>query len=323
MKLKRQNIRCYSGRDRLLLSNKRRALGLSPLAVQEVASAYNFPSLGQQSAVSAAIVELGGYADKTIVAQYCERYGLPAPQLIDVFLDGATATPDGADGADGEVCLDQQIIAAIAPGIPITTIYAANSVEGFADAISYAATKMSPVPTALSISWGAPESGWEAAAIALLEKALLAALEAFIATFVAAGDSGSSDGAWDGTPHVDYPASSPSVIACGGTQLILTKANVRAQEIAWGGSLADGATGGGFSELFTSPAWQKTKGVGAKRSVPDVAGNADPLSGYEIIDDGQAIACGGTSAVAPLMAGLACVLQSNLVSKLPPLAPFL
>jgi len=73
----------------------------------------------------------------------------------------------------------------------------------------------------------------------------------------------------------------------------------------------DGATGGGFSAQFPTPAWQ-TGIQGGKRGVPDVAGDASPLSGYTVRVDGQNIVVGGTSAVAPLWAGLTALLNQKL-----------
>jgi kumamolisin len=130
---------------------------------------------------------------------------------------------------------------------------------------------------------------------------------------VAAGDNGSTDGVTDGSPHVDFPASSPNALACGGTSLQINSGTGQiSTETVWNDGSGGGATGGGVSDQFPLPAWQDSAGVpaspsgGTGRGVPDVAGNADPETGYQVLVDGQQEVVGGTSAVAPLWAALTC-----------------
>ena len=133
---------------------------------------------------------------------------------------------------------------------------------------------------------------------------------------VAAGDNGSSDNpnSTSGVA-VDFPASSPYSLACGGTTLIgNTSTDAITSEVVWN-ELAnnEGASGGGVSVEYAEPTWQQNAGVPASaaggtgigsaakpgRGVPDVAGNADPVTGYQVVVDGQSQPIGGTSAVAP------------------------
>jgi kumamolisin len=109
--------------------------------------------------------------------------------------------------------------------------------------------------------------------------------------------------------HVDFPSSSPHVLACGGTRLTISGSTT--DEVVWNGLRKDnGATGGGVSREFPLPRWQKGENVSASasprggRGIPDVAGNADPMTGYKVRVDGENSSLGGTSAVAPLWAGL-------------------
>src|ERR1700738_5666193 len=110
--------------------------------------------------------------------------------------------------------------------------------------------------------------------------------------------------------HVDFPASSPFALGCGGTKLAVTGSK-SSSEVVWN-EAADSATGGGISDFFPLPAYQSTAGVPASvnpggrigRGVPDVAGDADPATGYQIVVNGQSARVGGTSAVAPLGAAL-------------------
>jgi kumamolisin len=137
----------------------------------------------------------------------------------------------------------------------------------------------------------------------------------------AAGDDGSSDRVSDGRAHVDFPASSPHVLACGGTSL---KGNattgIVTSEVVWNDGPGQGATGGGVSDAFGLPSWQTQVGVpatsagGTGRGVPDVAGVADPQTGYRVRVDGTDAVIGGTSAVAPLWAGLTARLVQALGS---------
>jgi len=80
----------------------------------------------------------------------------------------------------------------------------------------------------------------------------------------------------------------------------------------------EGATGGGVSQLFRLPAFQQSAKVPKApdgfvgRGVPDVAGDADPQTGYNVVVDGQSTVIGGTSAVAPLWAGLLALINQSL-----------
>jgi len=139
-----------------------------------------------------------------------------------------------------------------------------------------------------------------------------------VTVLVAAGDDGSSDGVDDGNAHVDFPASSPHVLACGGTRLSASGATI-SSEVVWNGGASDGATGGGISDVFGLPVWQQSakvppsanSGGRVGRGVPDVAGDADPQTGYDTIVDGSSGVIGGTSAVAPLWAALVARLNQH------------
>jgi kumamolisin len=129
------------------------------------------------------------------------------------------------------------------------------------------------------------------------------AAAANITVYAAAGDNGATDGDSDGELHVDFPASSPSVVGCGGTKLVISNGGI-SRETVWNElESGNGATGGGVSAHFGTPAYQSGIGIDG-RGVPDVAGDADPLTGYTVRVDGRDTTIGGTSAVAPLWAGL-------------------
>jgi kumamolisin len=163
----------------------------------------------------------------------------------------------------------------------------------------------------VSISWGQSEDSWTGQARAALDQAFADAAALGVTVTAAAGDNGSGDRVSDGKAHADFPASSPHALACGGTSLQLDASGAIVAETVWNDG--SGATGGGVSDVFALPSWQATAGVpgiaGTQktgRGVPDVAGNADPQTGYRVRVDGQNAVMGGTSAVAPLWAALIC-----------------
>jgi kumamolisin len=137
-----------------------------------------------------------------------------------------------------------------------------------------------------------------------------------VTVLVACGDDGATDGT--SSPTVDFPASSPFVVACGGTRLTLSGTTIEGEQVWNELSSNEGATGGGVSELFALPTFQQSANVPkapngfAGRGVPDVAGDADPETGYNVVVDGQQTVIGGTSAVAPLWAGLFALINQSL-----------
>ena len=277
-----------------------------------VAALYGFPP-GTGAGQCIALIELGGGYRASDLQAYFSGLGIsPAPNVSFVSVDGATNAPTGdPNGPDAEVLLDIEIAGAIAPGAKIVAYFAPNTDAGFLDALTTAVHDPVNRPSVISISWGGPEAAWTMQAIAAFDAALAAAAAMGITVCVSAGDSGSGDGDEDGADHVDFPASSPHVLACGGTRL-LTRGGAISGEVAWNEGANGGATGGGISSCFAVPSWQtglrvtrlgQTR-VLPMRGVPDVSGNADPETGYAIRVDGAAAVVGGTSAVAPLWAGL-------------------
>lgn len=208
--------------------------------------------------------------------------------------------------------LDIEIAGAIAPDARIVVYFAPNTDAGFLDAITTAVHDKTHKPSVISISWGGPESSWTQQSLTAYDQAFQAAAAMGVTICAASGDSGSSDGVNDGADHVDFPASSPYILACGGTSLQAAKGTI-AGEVVWNNGVGHGAGGGGVSSFFALPPWQEglqaTTGSGAasplrNRGVPDISGDADPQTGYDVRVDGQDAVFGGTSAVAPLWAGL-------------------
>jgi kumamolisin len=289
------------------------AVSYTPLQLGEL---YQFPANTDGTSQSIAIIELGGGFEKSDLKTYFAGLKVAKPKVKAVGVDGAKNVP-GKDptGADGEVLLDIEVAGALAPAAKFLVYFAPNTDDGFVDAVATAA-HATPAPTAMSISWGQSEDQWTTQARAALDDALLDAVALGVTVTVAAGDNGSSDGSSDGNNHADFPASSPHALACGGTSLRGHGATISTESV-WNDGSGGGATGGGVSDEFGLPSWQKASGVPkAKkpggRGVPDVAGNADPETGYEVLVDGTRAVYGGTSAVAPLWAALiARLAQAN------------
>ena len=285
----------------------------------QVAALYNFPTTGG-AGQTIGLIELGGGFKEADIETYFRALGQNPPTVNAVSVDKGKNKPSGANGADGEVLLDIEVAGAVAPGASLAVYFAPNTDQGFTDAISTAVHDTARKPGVISISWGGPESTWTQQAITAMDEACQAAAALGVTITVACGDSGSTDGVTDGANHVDFPASSPHVLACGGTTLKGTSSGTTAtitSEVVWNETASkEGATGGGVSNVFPLPTWQSHAKVpaptvsGGGRGTPDVSGDADPSTGYSVRVDGENTIIGGTSAVAPLWAGLLTVINA-------------
>jgi kumamolisin len=287
----------------------------------QVAALYGFPTGVTGAGQTIGIIELGGGYKAADLASYFKALGVTEPKITAVAVDGGANTPGG--DADGEVMLDIEVAGSIAPGAAIAVYFAPNTDQGFIDAITDAAHDTARKVTIISISWGGPEDSWTAQSQTALNAALQDAAALGITVTVAAGDDGSSDGETDGALHVDFPASSPFALACGGTTLHAASGKITSETVWNETANKEGATGGGISQVFPLPSYQSTAGVPhqptsafAGRGVPDVAGDADPTTGYQVLVDGKNSVIGGTSAVAPLWAALIALCNQKLGSNL-------
>lgn len=296
---------------------KKKAAQATSFTPIQVATLYNFPKDVFGAGQTIAIVELGGGYQTTDLTTYFGNLKVPVPKVTAVSVDGGKNTP-GSD-ADGEVLLDIEIAGAIAYQANIAVYFAPNTDQGFVDAITDAVHDTARKPSVISISWGAPEDSWTEQARTAMNAALEDAAALGITVTVASGDSGSTDGETDGNLHVDFPASSPYALACGGTTLYGSGSKI-SSEIVWNEAAnKNGATGGGVSALFALPTYQKSASVPPApqsnfvgRGVPDVSGDADPSTGYQVRVNGKDQVYGGTSAVAPLWAALIALLNQKL-----------
>lgn len=304
------------------------------LSVTEIARLYNFPTdlTGQGQCI--AIIELndldrhgkvsgaGFFAGD--ITGFFKQIKTPKPSVVSVGVDGGVNRPGKTD-SDGEVVLDIEVAGGVAPGAKIAVYFAPNTTNGFIDAVKAAAHDAVRRPSVISISWGGaedPDGEVSKQFLDGLNEAIHDAGLMGITVCIAAGDDGSADmgAGWDGQPHTDFPASSPFALACGGTKLQASSTGITS-EVVWNEGRRGGAGGGGISNFYPRPPYQtgiampKSPSGKQGRGVPDLAGNADPATGYQIFQDRKRSTVGGTSAVAPLMAGLIALINQRLTRK--------
>jgi len=282
---------------------------------RQVAQFYQFPLDVDGTGQTIGILELGGGYKPADLQKYFSSLGVKEPTVVSVSVDKGQNKPTNANSADGEVLLDIEVAGGIAPGARIVVYFAPNTTAGFQDALTTAVHDSTNKPSVISISWGGAESTWTSQAMTAFDSAAQDAALLGVTICAASGDDGSSDGETDGANHVDFPASSPNILGCGGTDLQSSGSSI-SSETVWNDGSQGGATGGGYSAQFPLPSWQSGAGVkppsGGGRGVPDVSGDADPNSGYQVLVDGQSLVIGGTSAVAPLWSGLIALLNQKL-----------
>ena len=232
----------------------------------QVADIYQFPAGTTGAGQTIAVIELGGGFTTSDLDAYFGSLGIAVPSISAVGVDGASNNPGDTSGASVEVNLDIDVIGAAAPGATQVVYFAPNNGDqGFVDAISEAA-QASPAPIAISISWGQSEDSWTAQGRSAMDAAIADAAVLGITVCVASGDNGSGNAVSDGQVHVDFPASSPHALACGGTKLLADPSTgVISSEVVWNETAAnEGAGGGGVSDQFGLPSWQANAGVPAR-----------------------------------------------------------
>jgi kumamolisin len=304
----------------------------------QLASLYNFPQNLDGTGQTIAILELGGGFHPQELTTYFQNLGISTPPSVTAatYTNGGTNSPGtnalDPNNPDVEVMLDIEVSGSIAPGANIVVYFAPDATDqSFLDVMNAILDDTVNKPNIVSISWGGPEDEATAQFRNEFDQLLQSAASLGVTVCVAAGDNGSADLAandpnWDGHAHVDFPASDPFVLACGGTQLTASNSAI-SKEVVWDDGKNDG-TGGGVSRFFALPTYQQNAGVPpatdptgpVMRGVPDVAGDAAPSSGYRIICDGTSFPdpsqglppVGGTSAVAPLWAGLIARINQGL-----------
>ena len=304
------------------------AAGPNGLWPNAMAQLYGIASAEGAAGQCIGIVELaGGYAADDLTAA-TQRMGVALPKVTDVGFAGGANAFGQSTVADREVALDLQVVAGAAPGAAIALYF--TPWDKFADAVLDAVHDNRRKPSVLSISWGAAERVWAPDDLKTMNRALRDAAQLGITVLVAAGDALATDGQFGAHAHVDFPASSPYVVGCGGTRITLAPDGKSiADEVVWNDGTS--GTGGGISNLFDVPDFQTGLALplsanrdGRKgRGVPDVAAAAAPVNGYRTIVAGAEAVQPGTSAVAPLMAALVALANARRDKPLGLINPFL
>jgi kumamolisin len=270
----------------------------------------------------------GGYEASALEGYFTNTLGQQAPAITDVVVQGPGNDPgNGSEESDasGEVLLDLCTVGGVLPGANVAVYFTEFTEEGWVNAIKAAVSDTTNKPKVISCSYGNPEDDetkgmWTEQAVKLVNGAFEQAAAQGITICCASGDEGSADEPGSGTPHVDFPASSPWVLGCGGIRLEAEPATGKiSSEQVWNDlDKKEGATGGGVSRLFAVPEWQTAAGVppnadnksGPGRGVPDVASLADPETPmWVLMPNGQLGGIGGTSASAPLWSALITLLN--------------
>lgn len=299
-----------------------------PLWAAQVGRLYRFPTQADGTGETIALIELGGgYRPSELRANF-RRARLQMPSVTAVAVGSGRNNPGVSLDFDGEVMLDIVVAASIAPGAAIVVYFTDPSDRGFLDAVSTAVHDTRHAPSILAVSWGQAEDTWTRQARAQIDAAFADAAALNVTVLCAAGDHGAWDNGPDRSVRCDFPGSSPNALTCGGTTLIGVERDI-VSETVWNDR--DGwATGGGISQAFPRPPWQRAfpmpsplTGDRAGRGVPDVAGNADRMTGYLVYVGGRWRHMGGTSAVAPLYAGLVALLNESIGRPSGALAPTL
>jgi kumamolisin len=285
----------------------------------ELAGIYNFPN-ADASGQCIGLLEFGGGVEQSDVTAYFQKIGVAAPNVRIVAVDGVSTDPIADPDSTGEVMLDVDIAGALAGGAKVAVYFSTFDEKGLVDILSAVINDEANDPAVLSVSWGWDENQpfnngilWSAAAIDHVNQSLLAVAQLGITVCVSTGDDGSEAQVQDGHAHVNFPATSPYVLAVGGTTLHARtgkNGQVAITEVVWNDGPGSGG-GGGVSDITPVPSWQQGKvphsinpGRFAGRAIPDVAANADPNTGYLVMNGGQFGIVGGTSASAPLWASL-------------------
>lgn len=304
---------------------------------------YNYPVATSSSKPVIAVISLGGGLYGTIdpttkvltggdVHSYWSSIGIPTvlhPTVLVIPIGGAVNMPNAIDdGSTAENSLDVEIVGANCPGSFILFYLAPNTNDGFYQAFNAAINNKVNVngtlvsPSVVSCSWGGPEKSWPTSDLTRYNALFGVAASKGISICCASGDNGSSDGM--AGVNVDFPASSPNVVACGGTTLRcpgLVYDN-STTEVSWMSG------GGGVSAVFSAPSFQiktlqalkQNRGKRPnqlKRTIPDIALNADPNTGINVMVGGQMVVVGGTSCAAPAMA--AFIARAGITKFLTPL----
>lgn len=284
-------------------------------APKDIASLYEFPKDATGQGQRIGIIELGGGFRPADIHDYFERMQTPEPAIRVISVDHAQNRPSSPESADAVVAADIQIAGAVAPGVEFVVYFAPNTARGCVNAMSRAVHDELNCPTVVFISWGSAECNWSQQTMQVINQIAQEAALMGITTIASVGGNGSGGGMHDGRNHLNFPASSPYMLACGATRLTASGNQIIGESV-WNDGPQGGTTGGGFSEVFARPQWQSAVNTQTGRGAPDLVMNGSPETGYDVLVDGEWKVIGGTSTVVPMCAGLAILVNQKLNGRL-------
>jgi kumamolisin len=299
----------------------------------EFAGLYNFPRNTSGRGQSIGLLEFGGGFHPKQLHSYFTSVGIKPPKLVVKEVRPGANKPRGKPGTlnpDTEVYLDIEVAASLAPDATIVVYFGENTTKGWLHTLQTAILDKQHDLSVISISWGEAEQEWSPQAIKQIDDLFQLAAHRGITICCSAGDRGITE--CDGRSFtVAFPASSPHVLACGGTRLEVRRNGSRSETVWNQWKQFRLASGGGVSDVFPLPVYQQRANVPLRhadnrspgRGIPDVAANASSDTGYLIEANETRMSLGGTSAVAPLWAALVARLNEALGTKIGFLTPSL
>lgn len=285
----------------------------------DLARMYGFGS-ATAAGQTVGILEFGGAYIPGDLNLFCRNVGIAMPTV------SATGPQTGPqDEATGEVMMDIQIAAAMARGANINVYFAHFTQKGWVNLLQNIVHGPGAKPNVISISYGVAEASksFSENGMKVIDGYFNELAQMGITICVSAGDDGCGSIIFDGSDNANFPATSPNVLAVGGTML-----DANGSEVTWweqpgrrfnedGSTTGGGSTGGGTSMVFPRPAWQTVNtaslndGSTQFRCVPDVSALAGPPFYFLILNE-QVAPDGGTSASAPMWASvIACLKQAG------------
>jgi kumamolisin len=300
----------------------------------DIARAQNFPLASGGEGQHGAFISLGGGIDQADYNKFFPAHGLEQPKPLQIVLvDGARNSPGNPLAGDTENALDAIQIQSVAPKAELKMILGPNNDQGLVDVFERAIFPKNgeAANSVVSASWGLAEHKQSTQAVNALTIAFRKAAIRGVQIVAGAGDSGAMSHALTFQP--EFPACDPNVTGVGGLKMVLDEKGQLSSAVAWDeGELS--STGGGVSKIFRQPWWQKDAGVPTNpdtgkigRGVPDISTNAARATGFPVRVGGQDLVIGGTSAGAPLYAGLLLNINSELatagIKPVTPLNPWM
>jgi subtilase family serine protease len=246
--------------------------------------------------------------------KFASKFGLPAfGPLLTLKRDPNWGNPEKQQG---ETVLDLEIAHSVAPNAKLVVYFSAPDFGHGDRAFDQMVTDH--LGSIISESLGTCEADAPSGARNVYASIQDRAIALGMSHFVASGDNGAYTCGVDQPPAGSFPSTLPTVTTVGGTSVFESQQGVYYKEYAWGAPIDQSGGGGGASQFYAAPAYQKNEMQSAShgmRQVPDVAADADPSTGFHIFFGGQDGQAGGTSAATPLWAATVALINQDLKQK--------